>query len=197
MTEEPKRCSAEGTRQVEHVKLARLRQYFRDHAAIGISALALLLTVYTVLATHKQERLSALPEITFYRNLENGQFTGVYAENAGAGALAIKSYAPPNEASIKALASYNLPLQIGTIQTGFFMRPSEIFWVVRLPKGQIKAEDTKQFYADLLNVDAIFEYCSVYGECWKACSKPGDPRCREQDKVYYRVFNPTIWDNLF
>ena len=121
----------------------------------------------------------------------------MYLENAGAGPFAIKSFTPASRDTIQALQSEFPETQPINIGPNLFLKQGGVFWLLRIPKDKITPTNGPRLFQLLNEVDVIIEYCSVYGECWKACSKIGDARCKLEEKVVYEIFNPGFWSRLF
>jgi len=159
-----------------------------------ISVLALLLSVYTALVTHRQERLSALPLISFRRNATEQGVVGTYIENGGLGPLLIKSFTPASSNALAALRSDFPTVAFDSVTPGAVLRPGERLWLFHLPANDVKDGILYDQLADA--IDEVFEYCSLYGNCWMACSVQDDPRCKGEHP-YDMIFHPNIWQQVF
>jgi hypothetical protein len=57
-----------------------------------VPLLALLLTVFSVAATHRQNRLSVIPKLSFVWKTDSEDIIGLFLENSGAGPAVIKAF---------------------------------------------------------------------------------------------------------
>jgi hypothetical protein len=168
-------------------KLKGIRKIF-EKPEILVSALALLLTVFSAASTHKHDRLAVMPKLSFDWEYVPGSdgTIGLFLENTGAGPAVIKSFTRTNEDAFSD--------QI--IDGGLAMR--DLFPTYFFQNGTrqglitIQSENVKDMAAfkRLIGGEVLvtIEYCSIYGDCWKECSCITDPTCGFKNSPAEDVF---------
>jgi hypothetical protein len=183
----------------------RLRQFVRRWknmltAETTIAVLALLLTVFSAAATHKHDRLSVLPKLSFYWNTGSDPTIGLFVENSGAGPAIIRDFRTPNEAELveQAIAAGILSERPGGqafLRTYFFQNNGQKVELITIPRD--KVNDSRAFRKLIEEQLTVFiEYCSIYGDCWMECSRRADPTCGTHRSPAEDVFNAGFWSKI-
>jgi hypothetical protein len=158
----------------------REKSAWSDIATISIALLSLFLAIWSGMATREHDELSSLPKLSF--SIEMNSFDdGIYIENLGPGVAVIKSasisYASKtvNDEDLDSLLTSDDSL-IDISQArhfnflkGRFVKPGEREDILMTKLGNIK-NITR--FKNMIERNLIFtyEYCSIYGDCWKVCS---------------------------
>jgi hypothetical protein len=160
-----------------------------------LPVLALLLTVLSVAATHKHNRLSVIPKLSFDWDTASDDVIGLSVENSGAGPAVIKSFAVEN---FKAFSDNQIsdeePVRRVFFRTYFFQQGARSR-LITIERSKVR--DVGSF-RDLIEgkVLVTIEYCSIYGDCWKECSNIKDPTCGYHRSPAEDIFNASVWSKV-
>src|SRR5260370_40589250 len=134
-----------------------------------VPILALLLTVLTIMSTHRHDRLSVIPKLSFVWETGSGEVVGLWVENSGTGPAVIKNFTPspssfPPELADKRIFKDHADFR-GFFRTYFLKQGGRI----GLRTGKRGELDDPIDVEGLIQGGLLvtIEYCSVYGECWK------------------------------
>jgi hypothetical protein len=184
----------------------RLRQFVRRSkdaftAETTVAVLALLLTVFSAAATHKHDRLSVLPKLSFYWNTGSDEIIGLFVENSGAGPAVIRDVRRPANENVlfdQAIATGILsarPEGQTFLPTYFLQNGGPRVGLVTIASDKVKDFDAfRKLIEEQLTI--FVDYCSIYGDCWTECSRRSDPTCGLRRSPAEDVFTAGFWSKI-
>ena len=166
-------------------------------AEIIVAVLALLLTVFSAAATHKHERLSVIPKLSFDWNTGSNDVIGLFVENSGAGPAVIRTFTITGD-EMALFAWYRLftkPPVVTTYFPTYFFQAGARSALITAKRENVKDIDA---FKRLIGGGVLLtiEYCSVYGDCWTECSKIADPTCGLNKSPARDIFNAGFWSKI-
>ena len=169
---------------------------FSKTAAALVPILALLLTVFSAAATHKHDRLSVIPKLSFDWNTGSGTLIGLFVENSGAGPAVIKTFSIEHEELLRSAEIFSQPPIVRSFLRTYFFKNGEKVGLLTIDADKVKNVDD---FRRLIEGQVLFtiEYCSIYGQCWKESSKLADPTCGVKSSPAEDIFHAGFWTNMF
>ena len=160
-----------------------------------LPVLALMLTVFSAASTHKHNRLSVIPKLSFDWNTRSDGLIGLFVENSGTGPAVIKTFFIENEDLLqRSDAIFSERPNVTHFRPTYFLRNGKKEELLVIDAGRVR---DKGALKRLIEEQVVFniEYCSIYGECWKECSRFSDPGCFKQSPAE-DVFAAGFWGRI-
>jgi hypothetical protein len=160
-----------------------------------LPVLALLLTVLSAAATHKHNRLSVLPKLSFVWNTSSDDVVGLFVENAGAGPAVVKNFTIDNRNLLVPGRVFTAQPDVQDFFKTYFLQNGRQVGLITIGRDKVKDRDALD---ELIGGQVLvtIEYCSIYGDCWTECSNIKDPTCGSKKSPAYDIFNSGFWSRI-